>query len=523
MESTWYLFPGQTLENTKISDRARALHMTQSSLDEIKSHINRQKLLQEVVDREAAVKKYLKDGSRNMTESWPNSLENVRKRKEKERLELIEQRKEERERRFFQLRKEQEEIRKAYMEKVKKQIYMTTGHARDLTSALLTSEVLFERQKQQEFQEKIKIHEIEEEKIYAETQKKLAEEEAVAKEEKKQKILEKEKKHFEELKIIVAEKNTAKKAAKEEKIKKEALDNIEAVKEEEIFKKIILEDKLQRKKQLFEERKTYLREQKEREAQTLKEQKELDEVIQIYTDTKHNIDCMRKAREKELRDNAVKLREKIAAMVMAEEMDKSAAEELILKKAIKEKEAAEIEKNKAKQEYDKKMKEEIIKNREEVLAREEERKQKENEIKKWELLNRFKTDQYMKIYEDQKKRKLWHDIIKYRQELCEQIEENKIQAITEKMIDDALSRTSVKGDDAKFFKYANEVLEMAKRKKRNTKPIERVITKYIKETNVDPNEFIDGDKDSFKTLDNLISKKSQRKSRPCKCVYAKKS
>lgn len=114
--------------------------------------------------------------------------------------------------------------------------------------------------------------------------------------------------------------------------------------------------------------------QRELELQKIKENKELDEVIEIYKDAKHRIDCMKKQKEKEvkttplisvffkkksiilthlynnnqllcchffqLRDIEVKRREKIASMVMAEEMDRSEAEEKAIRKAMAEREEA---------------------------------------------------------------------------------------------------------------------------------------------------------------------------------------
>lgn len=66
---------GQTLENTKISDRAHALHITKSGWNNITRHLDRKKILQEAADKEAEVKRYLDEGSKNMTKNWENSLE----------------------------------------------------------------------------------------------------------------------------------------------------------------------------------------------------------------------------------------------------------------------------------------------------------------------------------------------------------------------------------------------------------------------------------------------------------------
>ncbi|ERL84306.1 hypothetical protein D910_07503 [Dendroctonus ponderosae] len=340
MDSRWFLFPGQTLENTKISDRQHALHITKTGWDGITKHLDRKKILQEAADKEAAIKRYLDEGSKNMTKEWENSLENVRKRKEEERVQLLEKKKEERQLRFLELRKEQEEIREKYMEKVKKQIFMTTGHARDLTSALVTSEILFERQKQQEFMEKLKQHEKDENQKYLEIQQQKAEEEMVAEAEKAKKRFEKQMEHSEKLKQNIEEKAKHEKAMRVERAKKEALDNIEAVKEMEKLEKLQTDEKIRRKKELFEDKKKYLQKDREIKQQKIKEEKELDEVIEIYKEAKHRIDCMKQERVQEMRDAVLKKQEKIAAMVMAEQMDKSEAEEKIIKKAMAEKEAA---------------------------------------------------------------------------------------------------------------------------------------------------------------------------------------
>lgn len=75
MESRWLLFPGQTLSNTKISDRHHALHIKEKNWCDIKAHLDRKKNTQEALDKEESWKSYLKDGSMKMMENWQNSLE----------------------------------------------------------------------------------------------------------------------------------------------------------------------------------------------------------------------------------------------------------------------------------------------------------------------------------------------------------------------------------------------------------------------------------------------------------------
>lgn len=75
MESRWILFPGQTLSNTKISERHHALHIKAKNWGNITRHLDRKKIIQETIDKEESWKSYLRDGSKKMMENWQNSLE----------------------------------------------------------------------------------------------------------------------------------------------------------------------------------------------------------------------------------------------------------------------------------------------------------------------------------------------------------------------------------------------------------------------------------------------------------------
>ncbi|XP_030760706.1 calponin homology domain-containing protein DDB_G0272472-like [Sitophilus oryzae] len=513
MESRWYLFAGQTLENTKISDRVNALHITDSAWKGITKHLDRKKMLQEALDKEKAVKQYLDEGSKNMTEKWENSLENVRKRKEEERLKMIEQKKDDRMQKFMALRKEQEAIRKQYRDKVHKQIFMSTGYARALTSALVTSDVLYEREKQIELQNKIKQHELDENKKYVDIMKKEVEAEAIKKIEEQEKEAEKQRIYGSNLRDSIKEKLEVERALKETTVREEAEDNIEAMKELEKLDKIMEQDKLKKKRALLTENQKILKEVEEGKRQHEREEKELDEVVKVYQVAKHRIDCMRKQREKELRDSEVERRQKIAALVMAERENREAVENEILQKAIAEKDAIELQKIKDKLEFQEKMKRERLENRQEVLQREAEKRRKDLEIQKWETLNRYKAQEYHKIYEEKRKRELWAEIIRYRQTLLEQIEDNKLCQQTEKELDEMFitTKTNLEDDNTKFFEYAKEVMEMAQKKNRSIVPINRVIEEYMKAMSITVNPLDESNQKQSGDLSNNTKLKNTKK------------
>ena len=62
---------------------------------------------------------------------------------------------------YYKMRAEQEAVRKEYIDKIKKEVFISQGYPKELTSALILSETLYEREKQKEFRAKIKQHDIE--------------------------------------------------------------------------------------------------------------------------------------------------------------------------------------------------------------------------------------------------------------------------------------------------------------------------------------------------------------------------
>lgn len=75
MDFTWYLYPGQTLENTTPEQRGKALMATPSAWKKIANRQGQKKIKQELLDQEHARNEYLKEGSKAMTQNWANTIE----------------------------------------------------------------------------------------------------------------------------------------------------------------------------------------------------------------------------------------------------------------------------------------------------------------------------------------------------------------------------------------------------------------------------------------------------------------
>lgn len=75
MDFTWYLYPGQTLENTTPEQRGKALVATPSAWNKIIKRTGQKKIKQELLAKEHARNEYLREGSKAMTKNWDDTID----------------------------------------------------------------------------------------------------------------------------------------------------------------------------------------------------------------------------------------------------------------------------------------------------------------------------------------------------------------------------------------------------------------------------------------------------------------
>lgn len=338
MESRWYYFSGQNAENTKISDRSHVLNITTNAWNNITEHLERKKHIQEAIAKEQAYKRSLKEGSEAMTKEWNNSIENLRLKKEKERQHQIDQKKKDKIQLFYKLRDEQKSLREKYIEKVKKDVFRSSGDSRELTSALILSETLYERNQQKAFNDKLKKEKKDLEAKFAR--------EAIALDAKfKKDLKEAEDKKYEQrkdtaliLKEQIKENETIRQRTNQLHIERETQDRINAAKEDELLKQYEIEEKIKRKQLFKEENKKELETQIIHRKMLEKEEKEFEKAVELYSTAKSKIDCLIKEKEKQMRDDANKAREILAAKVGRIQESKEAAENEMIAKVVEERE-----------------------------------------------------------------------------------------------------------------------------------------------------------------------------------------
>ncbi|XP_056633562.1 DNA ligase 1-like isoform X1 [Diorhabda sublineata] len=380
------------------------------------------------------------------------------------------------------MRKEQEEIRKVFVEKANKKIFMNKGNAKQLTSAYILSEVLYEREKQKEFKDFLMKHEAEEYAKEVEDVRRVAkefvEETKAHNENEKRKKIEASKQIRKELddKIKKENEEAEKRRMEDYKDYNDALDEMNCIKRKDF------ETKLKKKQEIARDMEDMLEKERQKNILLATEEQELDDVIKAYRIAKDRIDCMRKIKEKQLREEAIRYREEKSETAKAASTEKEEEEkrQRSLEEAIKEYEEKELEKERKKAELHAREVRDKLEGRRRFLEKEEERLKKEAELRKWEMLNRYKTAEAVKILDNNSANERKNKMLKYRDDLLKQIAENENRQKKEKEIDGMIMESLNRTDDDKFFAYADEILNKQTKTKRSTYPTIKAIMDYKK-------------------------------------------
>ncbi|KAF5306239.1 hypothetical protein FQA39_LY08937 [Lamprigera yunnana] len=484
METRWYVDPGQTLEKTKIDERSLALHVSQDSWNSLLRHLSQKQRMQEAIDLQITQKESLKKGSEEMTRHWDNSVENIRKRKEDERLARIQRKEQAKLDAFYKLRSGQEALRQKYIAEARRKIYLAKGHPKNLTGALILSEVLYERQKQIELEKKISKQEQEELDKYAQFIVDGAMEEKATNEAYQQK-LENNKKEMKEIYLKdIAKREEERRKEKNERLKQEQKDITEMQEELKKQKQYQDEEDREKKNNVKEQFHKFQKETNDTKEILRLEELEVDKVINIYNTAKHKMHCLRKRTEKNLQAKKETKSAKVGEISVSIAKAREKEEERVLKNAMKEKEELALEKVLAEEKYQQQLVRERIEEQEKFLMKEKQRREKEAEIKKWQMLNRFKTHKANAEYDTEKARKEWQLKLENRRQLFAQIAEKEEAIVKEKEIDNLIlneAKQKITDEDEQFFEYVDEVMDYAKNKGRSIEPIERYINEYKKE------------------------------------------
>lgn len=215
------------------------------------------------------------------------------------------------------------------------------------------------------------------------------------------------------------------------------------------------------------------------ERKRIEKQDELDKdmLIAIQEAAKARLEVLKKQRKKELEQQVVARRIAIGSKVAAEAKEFADHERRIIEEAEAELNRKEEERLRADIEKAKRMKEERMKDYKRSMEEEERKKEIEAEVKRWEMMNSHKISEITKVHDEKIKREEWEKKVKYRELLKAQIAEKEELEKQERDRDLEWLKKKLCNveEDEKFYKYAEEILNIAKSRGRSTYPIEKVI------------------------------------------------
>ncbi|CAG9856416.1 unnamed protein product [Phyllotreta striolata] len=484
MESRYYYFAGQTPENTKISERSHALHITSTEMNKIRKQLDRNKIAKEEREREEARKKYLEEGSKDMIKLWVDSLENIRKRKEEEKVRAIEEEKRIRHEKFLETRRELEENQKIFVEKARKQTFLKTANAQLIIRAYQSGEVLKEREKQIELKAKIKKHEDEVEAVEIENVRRIAREHAEEVKRNKDEEKRKRREWGDECRKFLAEKSQREKEEKKQRIEQEDKEWQEGKNEEACIERMKKENSLKMKRTIKADICKQMTYECEARKMAKMEDKELDECLKVFRDAKDRMQCMIKARQAEILEEDME--RKVAANKYF--MEKKALDALKLaereeesyQKAAQEKDAIYREREKEIQDLKDKDAKNKIEDMQRFLKKEEQSNKDKADMLRWYKLNNLKNAEAVKMLDDERKAKQREYMKKYSQQLLQQAQDRRDNEKYEKERDEYITKTIAPNDDENFFELADEVMKNAVDKGRSTIPVHKAILEYKK-------------------------------------------
>ncbi|OXU16742.1 hypothetical protein TSAR_000683 [Trichomalopsis sarcophagae] len=154
--TTYLLKPGQTLQNTKVSERSLALILPQSSFERFTDYAKENERVALLAEREAKRLAALKEATYNMSKSWEGTAKNIQKRRREELLSRKKNEEADRLKFMKELAAKNAEERAEIIRQAEELILYRKPQCRIINQALLTAECLRELEEQVKFQRSLK-------------------------------------------------------------------------------------------------------------------------------------------------------------------------------------------------------------------------------------------------------------------------------------------------------------------------------------------------------------------------------
>ncbi|KAK2582288.1 hypothetical protein KPH14_004631 [Odynerus spinipes] len=465
MFSTYHLKPGQTLENTKVSERKLALIASESAFQRFVDYVSRPQRLAEEREAAAAKLEAIKKATYEMSKTWDNTIENIKSRRKEELLSKSRKAEEERIQFVKEMTVKNAAERAEIVRQARKLLLYKQPQCRRINRALLASECLRELDAQVEFEKTIKETDNQREMEYVDLMKKDVEK---FEQEKKTKVEEQKMKlqdYSTKLCKQIEENAKTREGQEKAELELEIQDQKNMSRDLQLIKECEAEQTLKKKKELQKLFLDTIDEKKRTELEVKRHEKFEDLAVDVYNKSKSRVKKMLKdiaKQEKQIQEQRAQF---IAdRFVSLEDNRKSEEEKENFKKAVNEIEEAEMERQKARKDFEHAMRITRIKDRYEAEAMKTKQKQEEKDMKTWEMLQRFKKHEYDKQIELEDRIKEENKKRIYAQTLKKHMELQKAERKREKLLNDDAEeiKAAMKQVDERVLSYGQEVLEECK-------------------------------------------------------------
>ncbi|XP_072766641.1 uncharacterized protein [Anoplolepis gracilipes] len=464
MQTTYLLKPGQTIENIRASERTRALIITKDAFQRFVDYTTEEDRITVQQKKEAAKIAALKKATYEKSKTWDSKIENIKARQKEELLSRKQKAEEERKIFVKEMAEKKAAERAEVVHQARKLLRQKKPLCRRINRALFVSECLKELDAQVAFQKIIRKMDKEQDVEYANS---IKSDVAKYEKQKRQEEKERERKTMDyqiQLKkqIEDCEQNNKLKAAKELEAEKEdqkyIIQNMRLIKEKE------MQDILNKKKRLQQFFKEAIEEKKRFELELKRNEEFEDRALEVYRKAKDQIQEIHKSITLKEKEEKARETQIITEKHEPIEQIREIKEQEILKKAVEEKEAAETEKQKTHKEREKTMRAlmEEYKLRDAVVRTKQ--KQEEKDLKVWEIMQRFKRNEYDKQSDLEERKRQWQQKLNYGIELQKTAEEKQIEKKREEILEiEATSmKAAIEKTNQKILAYGNEVLKESK-------------------------------------------------------------
>lgn len=467
MRTTYFLKPGHIIENIRPSERTRALIMTKSTFQRFVDYTTEDDRIIEQQRMEAAKVTALKKITCEKSKTWDSKIENI-KTKLREGL-LSKRKKAEEERKIFvkEMAEKKATERAEVVQQARKLLQQKKPLCRRINRALFASECLRELDAQVAFQKTIRTMDKEQDVEYANSIKMN-----VAKYEEQKKQNEKERaRKTEDYKIEL--KKQIEENERENKLK--AIEELEAGKQYQkntiqnmqLLKEKEMQDILNKKKKLQQFFKEAIEEKKQFELELKRNEEFEDQALEVYQKAKDQIQKIHKSimlKEKQEKEHQAQI---ITKKYESTEQIREIKEREILQKEEREKEekeATEIEKWKTYKKREETMRALMEEYKLHDTAIRRKQKQEEKDLKIWEMMQRFKRNEYDKQTKLEEQKRQWQQKLDYGIELQKIAEEKQIDKKREEVLEiEATSmKAAIEKANQKILAYGNEVLKESK-------------------------------------------------------------